>query len=330
MVKVKAKFLAIIDSIATKTGYNTSNRYKAYVQDASGSMYVAINEELYKKVKDYVGQDNTVYTLTGRIGRYYDQPELVVDSYKFENETLPSLQPISSFEEMSLSDIKTSIAALPISEKGVSYGKPIVFEATYIDELVQENLLFSDGNYTIQLHGSSRISNGFAKGATYRVAALLSLYSYKPSLQYIGTVGSGNGTHSLPTPTPKTGAEQYAITYSKDTARHSSNYENEFYGTHSFTGYVSSYTKDSKTFFVLSDNASTEYNAYTNALNAKTLFVNNPSEKDIYSQNDLSHSVLYPYFYSGERIEITYTPYLYNTAKYWMVFADLSSIQLAD
>lgn len=126
-MKVKAKVLAIIDSIATKANYNVSNQYKAYIQDASGCMYAAFDSALYAKVKNYVGQDNTVYTLTGRIGRYYDQPELIVDSYTFEDETLTGLASFSSFEEKSLSEIKSEIASLPISEKGVSYGRPIVF-----------------------------------------------------------------------------------------------------------------------------------------------------------------------------------------------------------
>ena len=56
------------------------------------------------------------------------------------------------------------------------------------------------------------------------------------------------------------------------------------------------------------------------------VFVNNPSEKDLYSSYDLSHSTLLPFYQSGKRIAITYTPYQYNTQKYWMVFADLSSI----
>ncbi len=272
--KIKAKILAVIDSIATKEDYKVSNRYKAFVQDESGFMYVAFNEAGYKKVKDYVGKDNTVYSLVGKASRYYDQPELVVEEYTFENEVLPGLSPLSSFETRSLSSIKEEIAGMPISEKGVSYGKPVVFEATYIDELVQESLLFSDGDLTISLHGSSKISNGFAKGSTYKVAALLGLYSYRPSLEFLGMLGSGGEVHSLPSPDKKTASDQYKITYAKDKALHSPVYEEEFYKAHRFEGYVSCYTKDSDTYFVLSDAASKEYSTYTDALSDKALFVN--------------------------------------------------------
>lgn len=330
-VKVKAKVLAIIDSIATKANYNASNQYKAYIQDASGCMYAAFDSALYAKVKDYVGQDNTVYTLIGRIGRYYDQPELVVDSYTFENQTISGLAAFSSFEEKTVAEIKTEIASLPISEKGVSYGKPVVFEATYVDELVQENLLFNDGGLNIQLHGSSKISNSFTKGFRYKVAALLGLHIYKPSLTFLGIVQSGQNTGSIQkNASPMTGTQQYAITYTKDRASHAANYENEFYQWHTFEGYVSCYYKDSKAYFVLDDSSSREFNAYTNALNAKTLFVNNESEKGLYSQSDLNSSLLYEAYQNETQIRIDYVPYLYNTSHYWQVFADLANITIVE
>ncbi|MEE3432144.1 MAG: hypothetical protein VZR78_05350, partial [Candidatus Enteromonas sp.] len=329
-MKVKAKVLAIIDSIATKANYNVSNQYKAYIQDASGCMYAAFDSALYAKVKNYVGQDNTVYTLTGRIGRYYDQPELIVDSYTFEDETLTGLASFSSFEEKSLSEIKSEIASLPISEKGVSYGRPIVFNAKYVDELVQENLLFSDNELTIQLHGSSKISNSFVKGNNYKVAALLGLHIYKPSLTFLGIVSNEASTTFNPAVSPLSATELYNVKYTKDSASHATNYENVFYSWRRFRGYVSCYQKDGKSFFVLDDTESREFPSYTAALNAKTIFVNNESEKNIYSQADANGSILLDYYQNETEIIIDYVPYLYNTNRYWQIFANLSSISVAE
>ena len=290
----------------------------------------AFDSALYAKVKNYVGQDNTVYTLTGRIGRYYDQPELVVDSYTFEDETLTDLASFSSFEEKSLSEIKSEIASLPISEKGVSYGRPIVFNAKYVDELVQENLLFGDNELTIQLHGSSKISNSFVKGNNYKVAALLGLHIYKPSLTFLGIVSNEASTTFNPAVSPLSASELYNVKYTKDSASHATNYENVFYSWRRFRGYVSCYQKDGKSFFVLDDTASREFSSYTAALNAKTIFVNNESEKNIYSQADANGSILLDYYQNETEIIIDYVPYLYNTNRYWQIFANLSSISVAE
>lgn len=331
VVSFEAKVLTIVDSVCTKKYYNESNRYKALVSDGDSLAYVALNEAMYKSMKDYAGASNSVYRFKAYLGKYYSSPEFIALEASWLNKTLDHDYDYSSLSLLSLSEIQNEIASLPISEKGFSYGTTIRFQATYIDELVQEVLLFSDGDKTIQLHGDSKISNSFSKGNRYEIVANLGLYQYKPSLEFVAVAKRLDGADTLPTPSEEKASSQYSITYQKDKKYHQSKYENEFYATHEFTGYVNAFVKnDSYTFVLIDEYKETSFTTKETARAGKALFVNNDSERDVYGEKKLNYSKLYEYALENKRIKVTYSPYLYHTESYWMVFCHFSALVALD
>lgn len=335
VVTIEAKVLTASASNCTKQGYGITNPYKALVVDKTGYMYAALSQSDYLKLKDYVGLDTTVYRLKGRLGLYYEEPELVVDEIEWLNKTSDDLPSLSDLPLLDLASIKEEIGKLPISIKGFSYGRPIRLRATYFDELVEETLLFGDGGGFIQVHGSNKISNQFKKGETYEIAVTLQTYLYKPSLEFIALISRVDDIHyTFPlSPQKRSAAEQYAIKadYKSETARHNETYENDFYSVYSFTGYVSTYQKSGSYYFALTDSLrSNEFTSLENARDGKALFVNNKSEKAISKESDLRYSSLYPYYSEGKKVKVTYSPYMYNTQSYWMVFCHFSTLIEAD
>ncbi len=330
-VTIEAKILTASASNCTKQGYAITNPYKALVADKTGYIYAALSQSDYLKLKDYVGKDTTVYRLKGRLGLFYEQPELVVDEIEWLNKTWNDLPSLSDLSLLDFANIKEEIGKLPISIKGFSYGRPIRLRATYFDELVEETLLFGDGDDFIQVHGSNKISNQFKKGETYEIAVTLQTYLYKPSLEFIAMISRIDDVHHIfpLSPQNRGAAEQYTIKadYKSETARHNETYENDFYSVYSFTGYVSNYQKNGSYYFVLTDSLpASDFTSLESARNAKALFVNNKSEKAISKESDLLHSSLYPYYSEGKKVKVTYSSYMYNMQSYWMVFCHFSTL----
>lgn len=331
IVEFEGKVLTIADSICTKKYYNESNRYKALVSDGNDLAYVALTDTMYKSMKDYAGASNSVYRFKAYLGKYYSSAELIAIEATWLNKTLAHDFPYDSLPLLNLSEVQEEISSLPISEKGFCYGKTVRFQATYIDELVQEVLLFSDGTKTIQLHGDSKISNSFSKGSRYEVVANLGLYQYKPSLEFVTIAQRLEGKDELPPSTSKTASDQYKITYQKDKNYHQSKYESDYYSTYEFTGYVNAFAKDGTYTFVLIDQyKESNFSTKETARAGKALFVNNETERNVYGEKELNYSSLYDYYLENKRIKITYSPYLFHTESYWMVFCHFSTLSVVD
>lgn len=331
IVEFDGKVLTIADSVCTKKYYNESNRYKALVSDGDSLAYVAIDEAMYKSMKDYAGASNSVYHFKAYLGKYYASAELIALEVTWLNKTLAHDFSYDSLPLLNLSEVQEEIASLPISEKGFCYGETIRFQATYIDELVQEVLLFSDGVKTIELHGDNKISNSFSKGNRYEVVANLGLYQYKPSLEFVTIAQRLEGKDELPPSTAKTAVNQYSFTYQKDKKYHQSKYENEYYSAFEFTGYVNAFAKDGTYNFVLIDQyKEANFSTKETARAGKALFVNNETERNVYGEKELSYSKLYEYYLENKRIKVTYSPYLFHTESYWMVFCHFSTLSVID
>ena len=332
IVEFYGKVLTIVDSVCTKKYYSESNRYKALVSDGDSLAYVAIDETMHKSMKDYAGASNSVYHFKAHLGKYYSSAELIAIEATWLNKTLAHDFSYDSLPLLNLSQVQEKIAALPISEKGFCYGETIRFQATYIDELVQEVLLFSDGNKTIELHGSNKISNSFSKGNRYEVVANLGLYQYKPSLEFVTIAQRLEGKDKLPPSTSKTAVNQYSFTYQKDKKYHQSKYESEYYSTYEFTGYVNAFAKDRTYNFVLIDQyKESNFSTKETARVGKALFVNNETERNVVcGEKELSYSKLYEYYLENKRIKVTYSPYLFHTESYWMVFCHFSTLSVID
>ena len=65
-------------------------------------------------------------------------------------------------------------------------------------------------------------------------------------------------------------------------------------------------------------------------MNAKALFFKNESMVNLSSEIGLSKNPLHEHYVSGNKVSIVVAPYLWNTNKYWQVYALENSITIID
>nr|MCR4561910.1 hypothetical protein [Bacilli bacterium] len=81
--KLTGVVLSVSDLVATTKEYASSGRYKALLADETGYIHISLSDAFYQKVKDYTGQSTSVYSVTGVIATYRDNPELIVSDFTF-------------------------------------------------------------------------------------------------------------------------------------------------------------------------------------------------------------------------------------------------------
>ena len=323
--------LTVIDSVATNKGYGESNRYKVLFADEEGTLVGAVDEALYLKLRDHVGKQDSVYSLTGVLSLYKGGAELLVKEGSYLAQTTMDYSPaLAEIDTKTCAEIQKTIAELPLNNKGIGYGSPVKTSLTYVAELVDEVLLFTDGQQVIQVHGDSKISNGFTLGKAYELTVWESCHIYKPSLQFIEASSLPDSQiATLPQGVSLSGTDLYKVSYAKDKEDHSPAYESLFYTVRHFEGYVSYYLKDEAAYMVLCDSYSpTPYATYTSALQGKAIFVNNEDEKGLYYDRDFTYSALWEYACIDQKVSLDYVPYLYNTQKYWMGYCFLDTLHV--
>lgn len=324
----KMVFTEGVVATSTKNGYLTTNQYKCFVYDNEDWIYIGINSSMYEQLSKYQYKDDEYLSIKGTTHKYLGINEVIVDSYEYIGETttlnysLDKLFESKSIEKKTISEVFDIAKNEKINIKGITYSTKIVqIDARYVQKVENAISLFGSETDYIYLHGSDKLNNNFTVENSYHLYCVISMYLYRPQVQFLDSRNfSSEETNvevNLNNLTTKSGEDIYNVSYTKETTQHSLNYENIFGKIYSFTGYVSYYIKNYNYFFVLDDNLSNSYNAYTNAKTAKTLFVNNENETKISTQKDLTYSNLGKYYQT--KISVSFTPYLLNTSGYWQV-----------
>lgn len=323
-LSVNVRLFSIFDRVSTSGGYGPQ-RYSGFASDNTEGINISFGSLIYGKLKDYKGQDTSYYTFEGELTSYKGQLEIYAEKATFiaKPTFTVNYESIQKFavQEDDIKGIQTDIASLRLNRSGSAIGDLISFEAKYLEKLDNAVLLFTDGANFIRLHGSNKISNSFTLNQSYTVLASLGMFRYVPSLEFVDKTSL---TKEIETPLSSkdiTASDLYKVSYQKDNEEHSIDYENVFYTSVGFSGYVNRYVKDQKTYFVLDDvKKDQDYSTLEAAMSAKALFINNPSEKGISTETDLANSALYDNYISGEILYISFLPYLLNTTGYWMIW----------
>ncbi|MCQ2742370.1 MAG: hypothetical protein MJ239_03630 [Bacilli bacterium] len=310
-------------SICTKSG--TGNPYWAFAVNETGYIYAAISDKDYATAKDYAGLDNQYFHIEGTLSLCYGTPQIQVDAWDFIEERTFNVfnSTLDKYvgELQTLENIYDSAKASRINSKGVYYGSLTRFEGVFVAKMDNSVLLFSDGLKTVKLHGSSKISNSFTLGSTYQVYGVPSMYQYCPGFEYVSN-SKIEKEIAIPEATKTTtAASTYNWKYQNDTTKHQTSYENLFGDLYTFTGYVSCYMKNSSYYFVLTDELrDLPFTSYTEAINGKALFVKNETENNLYTEQEMLHSFLADHYMNDQKITLTFSPYLWNTQKYFQAY----------
>lgn len=326
LFEVQGLVISVFDFGKSTKAYNGTEKYKATITDGVSFLTVALNEQFYKKVKDYIGQETTFYKIVGKESRLNGKAELIATSFEFlsgtttrySSEQLLSIAPNSS----SINDSYSRLSKTPLNAAGNYDGEIRSIKLKFVEKVVDSVWLFTDGVNYVTLHGPSKAYNNF-KATTKAINVLVqeNMYKYALSFDYITHV-SLNEDIAIPEAKEAIKEEALYKNYpTKDSSSHFQIYEKRKMNVYSFEGYVDYYVKTDKIFFVLSSTLNvleSTNRTKENARSKQTLFVSNETESNL-TLNDSKYSKLYEAWQKEEKVNLTIYPYAWNSEKYFQV-----------
>lgn len=326
LFEVQGLVISVFDFGKSTKAYNGTEKYKATITDGVSFLTVALNEQFYKKVKDYIGQETTFYKIVGKESRLNGKAELIATSFEFlsgtttrySSEQLLSIAPNSS----SINDSYSRLSKTPLNAAGNYDGEIRSIKLKFVEKVVDSVWLFTDGVNYVTLHGPSKAYNNF-KATTKAINVLVqeNMYKYALSFDYITHVSSNE---DIAIPEAKEAIKEEALYKNyptKDSSSHFQVYEERKMNVYSFEGYVDYYVKTDKIFFVLSSTLNvleSTNRTKENARSKQTLFVSNETESNL-TLNDSKYSKLYEAWQKKEKVNLTIYPYAWNSEKYFQV-----------
>jgi uncharacterized protein involved in tolerance to divalent cations len=318
-VTMELKLLACLDAITTKSGYG--DRYKILMTDGFDYIYLKTNQENYNYLKNEV-KKQYVYSITGNISLYNDEVELTVSNKPIylENKVL-EVNYDSFVEYKTLENVYDEINSLKLNCKGVAFSKLVKVDVKCLaKDINNTNLFFGNGEYIINVHGHSAVTNSFVKDNSYTLIGALSMHNFRPSLEFVTSTNSQDVSFTTDNLTTMKGSEFYKYTYETDEDPSYPNYSNLFKKPYLVTGYANSYLKSNKEYIVLEDNYNQNYySSYTAAKNAKAIFFVNENYTGL-EESKTQYCPMYEPLLSGTQIGVIVFPYLWNTQNYPQVY----------
>ncbi len=321
-VTIKATLLNRMDVITTKKGYG--DRYKLFVMDESGYLYIQVNYQVYQKTENLIGKN---FEFEGNIALYCHEPEIVLNSYKEINDVINIDFDALSINYETIKDIHNDIKNLSTNCKGIANSYLINIKAKYIGIHDDKVLLFSDGSNLILVHTLDKVKNSLSINSSYKLYATLNMYYYRPGLTFIKADRIDDiDISNLKSNSVSINAETLYKTplYDKDNDK-----SNMFYPSYSdlyqylyhFEGYVDYYLKNGKYYYVLLDSLIDHKYEWTeqNARDNKALFLVNNEYYNL-NENEFIKANLYESYMNSIKVDIYFSLDLYNSSNYYQVF----------
>ena len=320
-VEIDLQLIAVLDAITTKQGYGS--RYKALMSDGEDYIYVKITDTEYKNLKKYVTERQT-YHVKGVIGLYNNTETEIISNGEIEyiGDEIILTDYLSLADELSLSDIYENLNNLALNCKGVAYSSIIKTKVTCLaKDINSTNLYFGNGQYIINVHGNDKVTNNFTKGSSYILVGALSVYNYRPSLEYVYSEPiSEEITFDYNNALSLKASEFYNYTYQVDEEEKYPEYTKFFETPKLVEGYINYYLKDGKGNLVLTDNYyNSPFSTIENAKSAKSIMIDNENCRQLTDSN-VAYCPLYEYALEETKISLVIFPYMWNTSKYPLVY----------
>ena len=320
-VEIDLQLIAVLDAITTKQGYGS--RYKALMSDGEDYIYVKITDTEYKNLKKYVTERQT-YHVKGIIGLYNNTEAEIISNGEIEyiGDEIILTDYLSLADELSLSDIYENLNNLALNCKGVAYSSIIKTKVTCLaKDINSTNLYFGNGQYIINVHGNDKVTNNFTKGSSYILVGALSVYNYRPSLEYVYSEPiSEEITFDYNNALSLKASEFYNYTYQVDEEEKYPEYTKFFETPKLVEGYINYYLKDGKGNLVLTDNYyNSPFSTIENAKSAKSIMIDNENCRQLTDSN-VAYCPLYEYALEETKISLVIFPYMWNTSKYPLVY----------
>lgn len=359
-VEVTGKF-AFVEPCGTTAGdYQAYNQYKIFLYDDTGYIYIGVNKERYSAVFKEEKYLNSYYTFRGITNKYLGTTNEIVMGYgesdiragytweKNYSGTEYNTTHLANFAGAlkSMDEIFTLDQEMYVNIKGTHYGSLVAFKGQYVDKIEGAVALFANGKNVMKVHGHGKLNNAFSKpegsvnGDCYIIYGVLTLYKCVPEIEYVDhvkiTEPSEKVSYDVTSLTAKTGANLWLYKYENNDKVNQHN--DEYAALHKeiwhYEGYIHVVLHSNKYYFALCDTEGYNGTALTSGNSGtekskKALRVNNETETGASSVADLNRSKLYPYL--GQKVELNFIAYTYNTSHYWQIQVfDLSKITQLD
>jgi len=333
-VEFRAQLLFYQDYVAGGGDYTYRN--KALVANETGYILVSMDAVSYDLNKNYESQQQ-VYDFKGTISLYNTEPEVTLTQRPTYIKDLTLNYTLPAVEETSINDVFTEIKQTAVNNKGIGY-KVEVKEMTlqYLMKLENSIGLFSDGTNVIQIHGHGKVNSNWQVESVYKIKFIAGFHLYKTQFKYISQTTSTATIDDLEVDQMMKASDLYSYTYVQDpkfAADKVKNleYSELFINVYVFEGYVNYYMKDGRGNISFDDSAKGPYSAYTNAVTAKSMFINNESGLKLDTYKDLENCIFLDQAIAAPDdkilIEMIFTPYVRNTNGYFQIHVFEGSYQ---
>lgn len=235
--ELEVRLLASLDAITTKAGYG--NRYKLLVANDEGSLYLKVGAEIYNRLKS---QSGSCYRVRGTVSLYCGEAEITVDEMP---EKIEDRAYSIDFEERTIEEIYTHLSQVTTNTKGCGFSSLTSFQGKYLGAMDDAVLLFYDGDKIVQVHGDSKVKNGLNENEVYRIFGAMTMFNYKPGVEYVSSerIQSGEEYAIDPTKLETIDRNCYSTYYEVDREDSYPEYSSFYQELKVFRGYVTCTTK---------------------------------------------------------------------------------------
>jgi hypothetical protein len=323
LVEFTGKLLARLDAITTQEGYG--NRYKLLFVDSTGYIYVKVDYATYEALKNGIG---STYRIIGNPSTYVGEAEVVLTSYQSASSVDVDLSALAESAD-NIAAVHADAARLGLNSKGVAFGRLVTFDAVCYGKADDSVLLFADGDNAIYVHGNQYIGNQFSKGNTYRLIAAITMFNFRPGVEFLAKSSIAAMEFELE-PELITANDLYDVKYEVDENAAYPEYSSKFTKLYSHIGYANYYYKDESRYIIIEDAFNeNSYSTYQGARSAKAIFIKNEDCTGLYSDYEYGQCPFSEYI-DLEPIQITtiFMPYLWNSNDYWQgYYLDVSIVE---
>ncbi len=194
---IKVKFTGqAIDGIDTKNSKKGHTpQMKVVVADSTGYILVASESgsqsenTLYRSFVNNKQKRNSKYTIEGKIGLYRGQPEVVVESFTWD-ENLPVTYDVADMSEGKIDDVpafyEQVINEVDYNSKGQGIGKiHSLNNVKCIGKADDNSWIFTDETSSVFGVYDFISNTSFSKGSVYNITGMLTTNVWKPSLRVL-------------------------------------------------------------------------------------------------------------------------------------------------
>lgn len=328
--KVTIKGLAIsrfsLVKTTSKFGLNVSYADKILMGDDTGYIGVATNNtkdgtSFWGKVNDHAGKNTSVYTVTGYLSMYLNQPELYIESFTWnEGETMNLDYTSYSNGDITLDTYYDKATETNYNCAGHGYGDIYTVKNVYCFDKRDNVYFFTDGTSVMK---AVKGLAAYTVGQSYDITGYISLNNWIPSIYTLTSNKVNDSSVTL--------SNEHAVTTTitdfkknksskDDTSSKMTNYIRSFKTIYKATVYVDAYTENGKCYVTMGDRFIEGTQMSSSHLKSHIvdgeISISNDNYWDVSENQMYTYCPLKDYLFEEETVDVYFYQYLQEWGSY--------------